>query len=190
MEVLTDLLLSFLATPPSQLWRGVAQQAFRLVAGCTTAESLELILHVLEPKQGREELMEEGGEGGEGGEDGEGGEASEDDSSEASSSEDGGASEGGEGGDGVDPAFRAEVRKALGTAAPNSDQEEVRCNDDLIPNYVMMTSQSASSLDDEAMTAVDAALAAAFRSRMAATQLNRRKKGAASDGGSCDGVWV
>ena len=61
IEVLTDMLLSFLSQP-SQLWRGVAEQVFRLVTSHVTSKCLHLILGVLEPEQTSDELMEESGE--------------------------------------------------------------------------------------------------------------------------------
>ena len=110
---------------------------FKLVSDHVTLESLKLILEVLKPKTSKEELMEdeeeEEGEG-EGEEEGEGseveGEGSEveggEDSDSAEEDGDGDTSEGGEGvggGEEVDPAFRAEVLKALGAAAVDSEAE-------------------------------------------------------------------
>ena len=92
-----------------------------------TLESLQLILGVLEPKTSKEELMENEeedsedsggtnkGEGGEMDEDERGSVISEDGVSEESEKE--------EQGEDVDPAFRAEVLKALGAAAVDSDAE-------------------------------------------------------------------
>ena len=87
-------------------------------------DSLKLILEVLEPKQSKDDLMEEDVEGSDSSE---GSEASDSgDGSEASdSSEDGDSDSGGSVGgvDVGDPMFRAEVRKALGAAAMDSDAE-------------------------------------------------------------------
>ena len=106
-----------------------------------TLSSLQLILGVLEPKSDKEELMEdedeeEGEREGEGsssgdnddgcsGERGEGeGEGSEMDEDERGSlvSEDE-VEQGEEEGEEVDPVFRAEVQRALGAAAVDSDVE-------------------------------------------------------------------
>ena len=98
---------------------------FKLVSGHVTLESLKLILKVLEPKTSKDELME-GEEEEEGESDGGSGEGG--DTSDGELDEDEGASlisedsEGGQG-DEVDPAFRAEVQKALGAAAVDSDAE-------------------------------------------------------------------
>lgn len=102
-----------------------------------TLASLRLILGVLEPKTNKEELMENEEE--EEGEDG-GGEASGDGSGGGDSCSEGEGSEmddnergslvSGEGEESdddeaeeVDPVFRAEVQKALGAAAVDSDAE-------------------------------------------------------------------
>ena len=97
-----------------------------------TWEGMKLILEVLEPKTSKEELMEEEEEEGAGGgseEEGEG---------ESEEEGDGERSDGGEGDDGdsvaseaseeneggeVDPMFRADVQKALGAAAVDSEAE-------------------------------------------------------------------
>lgn len=106
-------------------------QVFKLVSGHVTLGSLQLILGVLEPKSTKEELMEneeeqEGGGEDSGGE-GEGSEMDEDERgslvSEDTGSEDDEAEQGEEEGEEVDPAFRAEVQKALGAAAVDSDAE-------------------------------------------------------------------
>lgn len=116
---------------------------FKQLTHCVTEDSLKLVLEVLEPKQSKDDLMEEDGEGSEASDSGEGGEAGDSgDGSEAGDSGEGGeacddsdsgdGSEGGEdsdsgesvgGVDTVDPMFRAEVRKALGAAALDSDAE-------------------------------------------------------------------
>jgi hypothetical protein len=105
---------------------------FKLVSGHVTLSSLQLILGVLEPKSNKEELMEneeEGGgassgdDGGSSGE-GEGSEMDEDERGSLVSGEDGGSSDdGAEQGEEVDPMFRAEVQKALGAAAVDTDAE-------------------------------------------------------------------
>ena len=95
-----------------------------------TLDSLQLILGVLEPKSTKEELMEneeeeEGEASSEDNGDSSEGEGSEMDKDERGSlvSEDGGSEdEAGEEGE-VDPVFRAEVQKALGAAAVDSDVE-------------------------------------------------------------------
>ena len=120
----------------------ISLQVFRLVSGHVTLTSLQLILGVLEPKYDKEELMEDedkeegeregegsssgdsdDGSSGERGE-GEGGEGSEMDEDERGSlvSEDE-VEQGEEEGEEVDPAFRAEVQRALGAAAVDSDVE-------------------------------------------------------------------
>ena len=102
-----------------------------------TLSSLQLILGVLEPKSDKEELMEDedeeedereegssnGDSDGSSGEKGEG-EGSEMDEDERDSliSEDE-VEQGEEEGEEVDPAFRAEVQRALGAAAVDSDVE-------------------------------------------------------------------
>lgn len=101
-----------------------------------TLASLQLILGVLEPKSSKEELMEneaeeEGQDGtseesGDGSSEGEGSEMDEDERGSLVSEDKGSdddAGQGGEGGEEVDPAFRAEVQKALGAAAVDSDAE-------------------------------------------------------------------
>ena len=90
-------------------------------------------------------------------------------------------------GDGVDLAFRAEVKKALGTAAVNSDRE-VSTSERPPPHTHTHTtpsslthspqdSDSEASLDDDAMMAVDEALAAVFRTRRANRPSKKQKKG-------------
>ncbi len=110
-------------------------QVFKLASGHVTLSSLQLILGVLEPKSNKEELMEneeeEGGgassegSGGDGGSsEGEGSEMDEDERGSLVSGEDGGSSDDeAEQGEEVDPVFRAEVQKALGAAAVDSDAE-------------------------------------------------------------------
>ena len=112
-------------------------KVFRLVSGHVTWEGMKLILEVLEPKTSKEELMEEEEEGeGEGSEEegegeseeeggGEGGDGSEGDDGDSVASEE---SEGGEEGGEVDPMFRAEVQKALGAAAVDSEAEVSQCS--------------------------------------------------------------
>ena len=102
-----------------------------------TWEGMKLILEVLEPKTSKEELMEEEEEEGEGGgseEEGEG--ESEEEEGDGEGSDGGGgddgdsvaseASEENEGGE-VDPMFRADVQKALGAAAVDSEAEVRKC---------------------------------------------------------------
>ena len=103
-----------------------------------TWEGMKLILEVLEPKTSKEELMEEEEEEegeGEGSEEegegeseeeggGEGSDGGEGDDGDSVASEE---SEGGEGGGEVDPVFRAEVLKALGAAAVDSEAEVSQC---------------------------------------------------------------
>ena len=101
---------------------------FKLVSNHVTLASLQLILGVLEPKTSKEELMENEEEDSEDNGSTDQGEGSEMDEDERGSviSEDGGSegSEGGEEqGEDVDPVFRADVQKALGAAAVNSDAE-------------------------------------------------------------------
>ena len=101
-----------------------AFQVFKLVSGHVTLASLKLILEVLEPKTSKDELMEaeeEEGESDEGsGEDSDGGDGEHSkDEGDSLVSED---SEGGPGEE-VDPVFRAEVQKALGAAAVDSDAQ-------------------------------------------------------------------
>lgn len=48
IEVLTDALLSLLSRP-SQLWRVVVEQVFRMVANFVTLASLKIILKVCSP---------------------------------------------------------------------------------------------------------------------------------------------
>ena len=110
----------------------IVLQVFKLVSGHVTLASLQLILGVLEPKSSKEELMEneeeeEVGEGGSGdGSEGDGSEMDEDDRGSLISEDEGSDNEAGQGEEGeedVDPAFRAEVQKALGAAAVDSDAE-------------------------------------------------------------------
>lgn len=89
------------------------EQSFKMLTGCVTAESLQLILAVLEPRQSVEDTMEmeEGKEEEEDSDDDDG------DSSTRSS-----GSEGEEEAE-VDSGFADEVRRALGSAAVDSDGE-------------------------------------------------------------------
>ena len=113
-------------------------QVFKLVSGHVTLASLQLILGVLEPKSNKEELMEnreeEGGEeeassdssgGGDSCSEGEGSGMDEDERGSLISGEDGGSDDDNEAeqGEEVDPVFRAEVQRALGAAAVDSDVE-------------------------------------------------------------------
>ena len=112
---------------------------FKLVSGHVTLASLQLILGVLEPKSNKEELMEnreeEGeeeeassdgsGGGGDSCNEGEGSGMDEDGRGSLVSGEDGGSDddEAAEQGEEVDPVFRADVQRALGAAAVDSDAE-------------------------------------------------------------------
>ena len=86
----------------------------------------------------------------------------------------------GEGG-AVDPEFRAAVRRALGPAALNSDSEVGRLPAPRarVGREVSRCCQAGSegSLDDDAMMAVDEALAAAFRTRTAGRQHRMQQQG-------------
>ena len=118
-------------------------QVFKLVSGHVTLASLQLILGVLEPKSNKEELMENreeeegGGEeeassdgsggGGDSCSEGEGNGIDEDERGSLVSGEDGGSDDDDEAAEQeeeeVDPVFRAEVQRALGAAAVDSDAE-------------------------------------------------------------------
>ena len=80
----------------------------------------------------------------------------------------------------MDPAFREEIKMALGAAAAGSGDEVSKQSP---PSHTHShthnapPSQSESSLDDEAMEMVDEALAAVFRSRFAHKHQNKQKKG-------------
>ena len=103
------------------LVRPLPLQVFKQLTHCVTADSLKLILEVLEPKQSKDDIMEVDGEegsdssdsGSEAGDSGDGSEAS--DSGDDSSV--------GGGVEVVDPLFRADIRKALGAAGMDSDVE-------------------------------------------------------------------
>ncbi len=117
------------------LVRPLPLQVFKQLTHCVTADSLKLILEVLEPKQSKDDIMEvDGEEGSDSGDSGsEAGDGS--DGSEAGDGSDG--SDAGDGSDGsdsgddssvggvevVDPLFRADIRKALGAAGMDSDVE-------------------------------------------------------------------
>lgn len=96
---------------------------FKQLTHCVTEDSLKLILDVLEPKQSKDDIMEEDSEHSNSGEASEGSEA-EGSSNESEGGDVGDSGDESEHGDGdIDPIFRSEVQKALGAAAVDSDAE-------------------------------------------------------------------
>ena len=80
----------------------------------------------------------------------------------------------------MDPAFREEIKMALGAAAAGSGDEvstHISSPSHTHTHTKCSPSQRESSLDDEAMEMVDEALAAVFKSRFASKHQNKQKKG-------------
>jgi DNA polymerase phi len=174
VEVLTDILLSFLARS-SQLTRNIADTVFRAIVEQVTKPALGLIVQAISAKKGRSE-------------DGSDVEKDEDETDEcdeeaASASEEEEASsedvsdapnaDGDVDDDNDDDAnreFREKVKTALGGAAvaETSTSESEDSNDD---------GDGDTSMDDDAMEAVDEALAEVFRERKLARADKKQKQG-------------
>ena len=167
VEVLTDILLSYLARP-SQLTRNIADDVFRAVVPHITKPALNLILQAVAAKKTRQKDQDDEDDEDEeedDDEDDEDEEVSEDDEEVADSEKESNSQS--DNSD-VDEEFRRQVKAALGdcAAVDTSDDESDRIDDN----------QSDMSMDDDAMEAVDQALAAVFHERRLAKKDKKQRQ--------------